>query len=102
MAPGTDRTQYREVLASLVQKTQTRFPDLNDRLTKATKLALAGDVELHGKGTATVYSSSDPTRRYEITQGTCTCQDWEHAPEHLCQHRLAAGVVRHGHTRARH
>jgi hypothetical protein len=87
----------KEVLASLVQKTQTRFPDLNGRLTKATRLALAGDVELHGNGTATVYSSSDPTRRYEIIQGTCTCQDWDRAPEHLCQHRLAAGLVRKAH-----
>jgi hypothetical protein len=54
MAPGTDHTQYREVLASLVQKTQTRFPDLNGRLTKATKLALLEDVELHSDGSAPV------------------------------------------------
>jgi hypothetical protein len=98
MAPGTDRTQYREVLASLVQKTQTRFPDLNGRLTKATKLALMEDVELHDDGSATVHSASDPTRHYRIVEGTCTCRDWEHAPEHLCQHRLAAGLVRKAHA----
>jgi hypothetical protein len=98
MAPGTDRTQYREVLASLVQKTQTRFPDLNGRLTKATKLALLEDVELHDDGSATVHSASDPTRHYRIVEGTCTCRDWEHAPEHLCQHRLAAGLVRKAHA----
>lgn len=98
MAPGTDRTQYREVLASLVQQTQTRFPDLNGRLTQATKLALLDDVELHDDGTATVHSASDPTRHYRIAQGTCTCRDWEHAPEHLCQHRLAAGLVRKAHA----
>jgi hypothetical protein len=97
MTPGTNRTQYREVLASLVQKTQTRFPDLNGRLTNATKLALMDDVELHGDGSATVASASDPTRHYHITQGTCTCRDWAHAPEHLCQHRLAAGLVRKAH-----
>ena len=98
MAPGTDRTQYREVLASLVQKTQTRFPDLNGRLTKATKLALMEDVELHDDGSATVSSASDPTRHYRIIEGICTCRDWEHAPEHLCQHRLAAGLVRKAHA----
>jgi hypothetical protein len=97
MAPGTDRTQYREVLASLVQKTQTRFPDLNGRLTKATKLALLDDVELHGDGSATVSSASDPTRRYEIREGVCSCQDYARAPEQLCQHRLAAGLVRKAH-----
>jgi hypothetical protein len=97
MAPGTHRTQYREVLASLVQKTQTRFPALNGRLTNATKLALLDDVELHDDGSATVHSASDPTRHYRIVEGTCTCRDWEHAPEHLCQHRLAAGLVRKAH-----
>ena len=97
MAPGTDRTQYREVLASLVQKTQTRFPALNGRLTNATKLALLDDVELHDDGSATVSSASDPTRRYEIREGVCSCQDYARAPEHLCQHRLAAGLVRKAH-----
>jgi hypothetical protein len=93
----TDRHQYREVLASLVQKTQAKFPHLNGRLTKATKLALLEDVELHDDGSATVHSASDPTRHYRIAQGTCTCRDWEQAPEHLCQHRLAAGLVRKAH-----
>jgi hypothetical protein len=94
MSASTDRTQYREVLASLVQKTQAKMPALNGRLTKAAKLALLGDVVLHDDGTATVYSSSDPTRRYEIIDHTCTCRDYEQAPEHLCQHRLAAGLMR--------
>jgi hypothetical protein len=94
MTTSTDRQQYREVLASLVQKTQARFPDLNGRLAKATRLALMQDVELHADGTATVHSASDPTRHYRIVEGTCTCRDWEQAPEHLCQHRLAAGLVR--------
>jgi hypothetical protein len=98
MALGTDRTQYREVLASLVQKTQTRFPALNGRLTNATKLALLDDVELHDDGSATVSSASDPTRRYEIREGVCSCQDYARAPEHLCQHRLAAGLVRKAHA----
>ena len=94
MAPGTDRTQYREALASLVLKTQARFPALNGRLTKATKLALLDDVELHADGTATVHSSSDPTRHYRIVEGVCDCRDFERAPERLCAHRLAAGLVR--------
>jgi hypothetical protein len=94
MPPSTDRQHYREVLASLVQTTQAKMPALNGRLAKAAKLALLGDVELHADGTATVSSTSDPTRRYEIIDHTCTCRDYEQAPEHLCQHRLAAGLVR--------
>jgi hypothetical protein len=75
MTTSTDRQQYREVLASLVQKTQARFPDLNGRLAKATRLALMQDVELHADGTATVHSASDPTRHYRIVEGTCTNLD---------------------------
>ena len=89
-----DRQAFRELLATLAAKTKTKIPALNGRVEKAVKLALAGDVELHADGTATVYSSSDPTRRYEIREGTCTCRDYEQAPEQLCQHRLSAGLVR--------
>jgi len=95
MAPTTDRQAFRETLATLAAKTQAKIPALNGRVEKAVKLALAGDVELHNDGTATVYSSSDPTRRYAIVHGTCTCRDFDQAPEHLCQHRLSAGLVRH-------
>ena len=89
-----DRQAFRETLAGLAEKTKAKIPTLNGRVEKAVKLALAGDVELHDDGTATVYSSSDPTRRYEIREGTCTCRDYEQAPEHLCQHRLSAGLMR--------
>jgi hypothetical protein len=89
-----DRQAFRELLASLAAKTKTKIPALNGRVEKAVKLALAGDVELHDDGSATVYSSSDPTRRYEIREGTCTCRDYEQAPQQLCQHRLSAGLVR--------
>ena len=89
-----DRAAFREMLATLAAKTKTKIPELNGRVEKALRLALAGDVALHDNGTATVYSSSDPTRRYEIIEGTCTCRDFEQAPQQLCQHRLSAGLVR--------
>jgi hypothetical protein len=89
-----DRQAFRAMLATLAEKTKTKIPELNGRVEKAVRLALAGDVELHDNGSATVYSSSDPTRRYEIIEGTCTCRDYEQAPQQLCQHRLSAGLVR--------
>jgi hypothetical protein len=94
MGTSTDRTHYREVLATLAQRTKAKIPALNGRVEKALKLALLGDVEVHDDDRATVYSSSDPTKRYELSEGTCTCRDWEQAPEHLCAHRLSAGFVR--------
>ena len=63
-------------------------------MTTTTKLALLDDVDLHDDGSATVHSASDPTRHYRIVEGTCDCRDFAQAPEHLCAHRLAAGLVR--------
>jgi hypothetical protein len=91
---STERQRYREILATLAEKTKAKIPSLNGRVEKAMKLALLDDVALHADGSATVQSSSDPSRQYELREGTCTCRDWEQAPEHLCQHRLAVGFVR--------
>jgi hypothetical protein len=94
MTTSTARQNFRAVLATLAEKTKAKIPTLNGRVESAMKLALLDDVALHADGSATVQSSSDPSRQYELREGTCTCRDWEQAPEHLCQHRLAAGFVR--------
>ena len=96
MAPSPDRQTFREVLAGLAAKTLTRIPALNGRVEKACKRVLGGDVELHPDGTAVVNSLTDPTRAYQVTgtPGLCQCKDYDHAPEHLCCHRLAVGFQR--------
>ena len=96
MTTATARQQFREVLAGLAAKTLTRIPALNGRVEKACKLVLAGDVALHPDGTALVNSLTDPTRTYQVTgsPATCQCKDYDHAPEHLCAHRLSVGFLR--------
>jgi hypothetical protein len=96
MQTSTTRQQFREVLAGLASKTLTKIPALNGRVEKACKLVLAGDVALHPDGTALVNSLTDPTRAYQVTgsPATCQCQDYDHAPEHLCAHRLSVGFLR--------
>ena len=94
MAPSLDRQTFREVLAGLAAKTLTKIPALNGRVEKACKLVLGGDVELHTDGTALVNSLTDPTRTYQVSPGLCLCKDFDHAPEHLCCHRLAVGFQR--------
>jgi hypothetical protein len=89
-----DRIAYREAVAQIAQKAKAKLPECNGRVEKATALVLAGDVELHEGGTATVYSATDPTRRYELGNGYCMCKDWEQAPQHLCKHRLAAMMAK--------
>ena len=94
MTTSTDRQQFREVLAGLAAKTLTKIPTLTGRVEKACKLVLGGDVELHPDGTALVNSLTDPTRAYQVSPGLCLCKDFDHAPEHLCCHRLAVGFRR--------
>src|SRR5215471_470243 len=94
MTTSPDRQQFRGVLAGLAAKMLTKIPALNGRVEKACKLVLGGDVELHPDGTALVNSLTDPTRAYQVSPGLCLCKDFDHAPEHLCCHRLAVGFVR--------
>ena len=96
MTTSTHRQTYREVLAGLAAKTLTKIPALNGRVEKACKLVLGGDVALQMDGTALVNSLTDPTRNYRVTgaPATCQCKDYDHAPEHLCCHRLAVGFAR--------
>src|SRR5262245_19423449 len=91
MGTFADRQTFREVLAGLAAKTLTKIPALNGRVEKACKLVLGGDVALHPDGTALVGSLTDPSRAYLVVKGACDCQDFAHAPEHLCAHRLAVG-----------
>jgi hypothetical protein len=88
------RQQFREMLATLATKTQTKIPSLNGRVAKACTLVLMGDVELHPDGTAIVASLSEPSRTYRLEHGVCSCKDYPHAPEHLCCHRLSVGFTR--------
>jgi hypothetical protein len=94
MSTSTDRHAFRTVVAAIAAKAEAKLPECNGRIAKATALVLAGDVELHEGGTATVYSATDPTRRYELGSGYCMCRDWEQAPQHLCKHRLAAMMAK--------
>ena len=94
MSPATARQLFREAVAQIAQKAKEKLPECNGRVEKAVALVLSGDVEVHANGTTTVYSATDPTRRYEVIEGTCVCRDWEQAPHHFCKHRIAAGIQR--------
>src|SRR5262245_30812932 len=94
MGTSTDRQQFREVLTGLASRTLTKIPALNGRTEKACKLVLGGDVTLLDATTAEVESLSDPGKTYRLEKGVCSCRDYEHAPEHLCCHRLAVGFSR--------
>jgi len=91
------RESFRQAVAEIATKAKEKLPDsVNGRIEKAVSLVLQGDVTLHDDGTATVFSATDPTRRYELgraADGYCMCKDWEQAPQHLCKHRLGAMIA---------
>jgi hypothetical protein len=94
MSATPDRNEFRQGLAGLADRMQTKIPALNGRVGKACTLILQGDVELHDDGTALVNSLTHPTVAYQVAPGLCQCKDFDRAPEHLCCHRLAAGFLR--------
>ena len=83
------RAALRAALAALAEKAKTALPALNGRVEGAVSLVLAGDVELHSDGTATVGSSSDASKAYPVA-ASCRCPDIGRAPKGLCRHKLAA------------
>jgi hypothetical protein len=96
----TDRQTFRETVALIAEKAKAKLPQaVNGRIESAVKLVLGGDVQPMADGSVTVYSATDPTRRYVLIAGGCTCQDFErgHAPDGWCQHRIAAGIAKRVH-----
>jgi hypothetical protein len=69
-------------------------PECGSRIDRARELVLAGHVELCEDGTARVTSQTDGQTTYLLVNGTCSCEDFPHAPEGLCKHRAAARIAR--------
>jgi len=87
----TDRTTYRQLVADVAARAKEKLPtQVNGRIEKAVALVLQGDVEPPAAdGSITVYSATDPTRRYVLHGTGCTCADFERgqAPQGWCAHR---------------
>jgi hypothetical protein len=93
-SPTTDRTAYREAVATIAAKAHDKLPESSGRIDSAVKLVLAGDVALLADGTARVASRSNGAVQYHLANGVCDCRDYAKAPGHLCSHRLAYGIAR--------
>jgi len=96
-APETTRTP-RQVWCQAVQQIADRakqtLPACAGRVDAAVKLVLQGDVELLPDGHARVQSQSNGETIYRLVNGTCNCRDYEHAPNHWCKHKIAAGLMK--------
>ncbi len=85
------RTVFRSTLADLATKAREALPESNGRIDSAVKLVLGGDVELLPDGAANVGSSSDALKQYFVNV-SCSCRDYEQAPQQFCKHRLARAL----------
>src|SRR5262249_3651822 len=86
------RTIWRQAVAEIAEKAKQTLPECIGRVEAATKIVLAGDVELLPDGTAKVASQSNGTKKYFVVNGECSCPDYSRAPRNLCKHRVAFGI----------
>jgi hypothetical protein len=88
-------------VAEVADKAKAALPESHGRIDSATKIVLAGDVELLPEGKAKVASQSTGTTTYRVVNGQCDCKDAPKAPEGWCKHRLSAAIARRATTRCR-
>src|SRR5215469_403557 len=85
---------YRIALEDVTAHAKAQLPALlHKRLASAYDIAVSGGVVMHTDDVASVASRTTPGRFYKVN-GTCQCVDASHAPQGLCAHRLARGLVR--------
>lgn len=94
------RKIWRDAVAEISERAKQTLPQCNGRVDAATKIVLAGDVELLPDGKAKVASQSHGTTKYFIVNGECTCKDYPKAPSFWCKHRIAAGLAKRARTLA--
>src|SRR5215813_1019622 len=95
------RKIWRDAVAEIGERAKQTLPQCNGRVDAATKIVLAGDVELLPDGKAKVASQSNGTTKYFIVNGECTCKDYPKAPSFWCKHRIAAGLAKRARTLAK-
>ena len=86
---------WRTAVDAVVATAKAKLPpDCASRIDRARELVLAGHVDFHPDGTATVQSQTDQTT-YRVVDGTCDCQDFPQAPgPGLCKHTLAYRIAK--------
>jgi len=94
LTPPPAREAFRQAVAQVAAKAHAKLPQCTGRIDSAVKLVLAGDVKLMPGGGARVASRSDAQVTYHTVNGHCDCKDFPRAPEGLCAHRLAYGIMR--------
>lgn len=89
---------YQPSFADAVDIVATRakaaLPEAEGRIQRAVALVMDGRVHLSEDGkSATVDSGNTPGKVYSVN-GSCTCKDAEFAPQGICKHKIAFGILK--------
>lgn len=91
---GLVRDAWRVAVTTAAAKARDKFPALVDAIDRAEHLTLAGEVELHADGSATVASQRDDGTTYLVQGQRCSCPRGTYAPTELCKHTFAVLIYR--------
>ncbi len=91
---------WRCLLQREAEDAKQQSPDLAERLDDAVTMSLTGAVEIVDDHAAHVISTSHEVGTiYQVIDNRCGCSDaQDHAPDGLCQHRLAVDLTRRVHA----
>jgi hypothetical protein len=88
------RDAWRQAVTTAAAKAHEKFPAVVDAIDRAEHLTLAGEVELHADGSATVASQRDHGTTYRVQGQRCSCPRGTFAPQELCKHTFAVLIYR--------
>ena len=89
------RDAWRKAVTSAAEKARAKFPAAVDAIDLAEQIVLAGEVELHTDGAATVASQRDDGTTYTVQGQRCSCPRGTFAPGRSCvKHTFAVLLYR--------
>jgi len=91
---GLAREAWRAAVTTAAAKARDKFPAMVEAIDRAEHLTLAGEVEVHGGGSATVASQRDAGTTYRVQGQRCSCPRGTYAPQELCKHTFAVLIYR--------
>ena len=94
MENGIAREAWRTAVCAAAAQAREKYRSQEDTIDLAEQIVLAGDVQWHDDGAATVTSQSNPTTSYTVKGEKCNCQQATFRPHEYCKHTFATLIYR--------
>ncbi len=95
-AENIARTIFHQAITAVAEQAKQNLPQSQDRIDKAIRIVLAGDVLPLEDGVRFAVGSESDADLYYIFNNECTCPDSDTAPENACKHVIATWLYRRG------